>query len=128
MSEVIPFGGENLPVKELKKQAPAKEEKEIVPKKKTKLLLFVLIGVIVFLLLIIVLLLFGKKEVKPLPSPTPSAVLLSPSPQATPSAFPKTLSEKIEDLEKKLKETQLHKTDLAFPILDFNFNFEQKKK
>lgn len=126
MTEVIsPFGADNLPLRELKKQTQPKTG--FPAYKKNKLLITALAIIIFFLLIVILLLLLKKPQVLPSLPPSPSPVLVSPSPVATESALPKSLPERLESLEKQLKEVDLSQTRLSFPILDFNVNFEQKR-
>lgn len=127
MSEetISPFGGDNLPLRELKKQAKVKEA--LVKKNSSKFLLVVLMVAVFLLMLIILLLLFKLTQKTPVtPSPSP-VVLLSPSPQATGSGMPKSLPERLKNLEKNLQEVDLHQTQFSFPILDFKIDLKSKK-
>lgn len=127
MSESIaPFGGDNIPLKELKKE---KRKIEMIKKTKPKIS-FAVIGmavVIAFLLMIIVLLLIAGGEKPPLPEPSPVPIVPSPIPTATTSALPKSVAERLEKLEKGLNEVDLYQTELTFPLLDFNLNFSKER-
>ena len=127
MSEPIaPFGGDNIPLKELKKE---KQRTEMIKKTKPKVS-FVVIAmavIIVFLLMIVILLLTAGKKKEPLPTPSPVPIAPSPMPVATTSALPKSVAERLNKLEKGLNEVDLYQTDLSFPLLDFNMSFSKER-
>ena len=127
MSDAIaPFGGDNIPLKELKKE---KRKIEMIKKTKPKISFAVIsmAVVIAFLLVIIVLLLTAGGKKSPLPEPSPVPIAPSPIPTATTSALPKSVAERLDKLEKGLNEVDLYQTDLTFPLLDFNLNFSKKR-
>ncbi len=128
--EVSPFGGENLPLKELKIQSMPVAPKIIVPVKKdqTKIMLFALVAIIILLLVVIILLVVSRlQQRQPVLLPSPTAVLFSPSPTATGGALPKTVIERLDTLEKQLTNVDLRQTELSFPLLDFSFNTGKEK-
>ena len=127
MSDAIaPFSGDNIPLKELKKE---KRKIEMAKKTKPKIspAVIAMAVVIAFLLMIITLLLITSGKKPPAPQPSPIPIMPSPSPVSTTSALPKSVGERLEKLEKGLNEVDLYQTELSFPLLDFNLNFEKQR-
>lgn len=122
--ELTPFGGENLPFKEIKEESVPKTIKIT----NNKFLLMVFGGIIFVLVLVIALLLINQIRFRfqPPASPVPAPVMFSPSPAAT-SGANNSIGERLDLLEKKLKEVDLQQTEYAFPLLDFSFSFGQKR-
>lgn len=122
--ELTPFGGENLPFKEIKEESVPKTIKTI----NNKFLLIVSGVIIIVLVLVIALLVIN--QIKPRfytqASPLPTPVIFSPSPAATSSAS-NSIDERLNLLEKKLKEVNLQQTEYSFPLLDFSFSSGQKR-
>ncbi|GEM_PF-6816541 len=118
--EFTPFGGENLPFKEIEKEELPREEKNI--KFKFFLMIFIIFISFIFLLTL-------KRQnfnFSPQPSWLPSPAHFSPSPTAT-GLVNNNIEEKIDLFEKKLKETDLQQTEFSFPLLDFAFSIGTKQ-
>ena len=130
---IPPISGEEVPLRELSpeqevKPQPPQSPKTIVKQskwgKKTR---FILIGLIIVLLVIIgvlvvvMLKIWQNKQAIPIESPPP--VMTSPSPEATTSALSKDIEKRWKGLQNQVQGIDLHETDLAFPVLDFNIKF-----
>jgi len=132
-----PMSGENVPFKEMEEEHPPappaesegleKTPKPVDRKKIKRLKMMMVVSIVFFAIIIILLVAFllkPKPEPAPLPSPSPSP---SPIVTATPSAVGKNVVERIEALEKQVDALDLSETDLAFPILDFEINFDKDR-
>jgi len=127
--EAPPMGGENIPFKELEQEKPpvpelVKKEMPSMAEKKIKRLKLIMIGSIVsmFFMIVILVALLLKPEPEAPPPPAPSP---SPSPSPTVKVVDKSLTERIEASEKQIDGLDFAETDLAFPVLDFNINFDK---
>jgi len=128
-----PMSGENVPFKEMEEEHPPAPPEpkgvEETPKPvNLKRLKIMMIGLVfLFAIIIIILLAFllkPKPEPAPLPSPLPSP---PPIQTATRSAVGRNVVERIEALEIQVDSLDLSETDLAFPILDFEINFDKDR-
>jgi flagellar basal body-associated protein FliL len=126
-NEIPPFGADNLPVNELKKEELPKMP--VSPDKKNKLVILIFCSVIIVLVAVIGVLVaqMTQKPELVVVSPSPSAITLSPSPSASQSANFSSIGDRIEVLDKNLKNTDLDQTKLLFPLINFSIDFGQKK-
>lgn len=125
--EIPPFGADNLPINELKKeQSPIKPA---TPEKKNKLVILFFCFVIVVLVAVIAVLVarMNRKPEVVVVSPSPSVLVLVPSPSASTSADFSAIGDRIDALDKNLKNMDLDKTKLLFPLINFSIDFGQKK-
>jgi flagellar basal body-associated protein FliL len=127
IEETMPFGGENLSLKELKKEKMPSPKKNTDgrPESKPLTILNLLIAVIIILVLIIALLatLFVFKSPKTLPTPSP--VIIISSPTATSTAIPKSVNQRLDELETNLKKVDIEQTEYSFPLIDFKLEFNK---
>lgn len=122
--EAPPMGGENLPGKEL---SPDKPDIVKIKKEKAKnkyLKLFLIIGVVLALSGGILLGFLISQSLKPKTQPSPSPVLLSPSPEASPPLQPYTLEQRMDNFKELLDETDLKETSLIPPNIDYKIRFK----
>lgn len=134
--ETPPMSGENVPFKEMEEEhPPAPVQQEAAEKtlaavdhkkiKKLKLMMIATVAIFAIVIIVLLTLLLKPKPAPSLPPPLPSP---SPTPTATPSAVGRNVVERIEALEKQIEALDFTETDLSFPILDFNINFEKKRR
>ena len=120
--EATPFGGENIPFNELK---IPQESKPLPVGPKNKLLVPVLLGIIIVLLLSILFLFISEwQKPRPVVLPSPTSIIVSPSPEATASSL--SISERLTGLDNQLEKVDLAQTEITFPYLDFNLDFGKK--
>jgi len=125
MTEVPPFGADNLPIKELE---PEKVIKPVQEACGNNIFVVILLAIIILLLAVIVILFIYKNQPPPVVIlPSPSAQIIIASPSATPSASFKQVGERLTGLEIDLKQVDLNDPQLVFPILDFSLDLGQKQ-
>lgn len=124
--EFPPFGGENLPPRELDREKIVQNYDKTMVKKPKNFLIIGLLVIVAFLLGIITLLLVMPKEEKVvlvIPSPSPQELL--PSPAATQSGLPINISQRLQSLQTSLQNVDFNQTQFLFPIVDFEIVFEK---
>jgi len=89
--------------------------------------LFCLIIVVLVAVIGVLVAKMNQKPVEVLVSPSPSLLLLSPSPSSSASADFSSIGDRIDALEKNLKNLDLDQTKLLFPLINYSIDFGQKK-
>jgi len=124
---IPPFGADNLPINELKKEQLAPKPAPVEKKNKLVILFFCLVIVVLVMVIGVLVSQMNKKPVEVVVSPSPSLLLLSPSPSSSASAEFSSIGDRIDALEENLKNLDLDQTKLLFPLVNYSIDFGQKK-
>ena len=121
-----------MPIEQDFENLPVAQEKSAVSKKRLVVFVSVFGTTLVLLLAVAIFTGFNQKDSSQsiLEKPTPTATtefkeeITSPSPYATDAALLK-IGEEVENLNKKIQETDLKEANLAPPVLEMEVNFEE---